>query len=88
MAPNRLALSGVSPDEAVEQIRSLDPTKRYRVVVVPAPSQREVIEELDRVFRETPNDPLFAGLSEDEMMEVVQAEIATYRTETRRKKAD
>jgi hypothetical protein len=87
MTVHSLALSDVSPQEAVQRLQELDPAERYTVFVAPATPKQEAIRRLREKLAAQAPDPALTGLTEDQIMDLGIGEIAAHRAERQATKA-
>ena len=78
--PATEAAAAIKRSEAAEPGR-----QRYTVIVQRLRTRDEIAAGMDEVFAEQVCDPSIAGLSDDEVMDIVNTEIAAYRAEKRGK---
>lgn len=88
MTRTALAITNVTPGEAAERLKALDPSQRYSVVVMSSPPPDEAWRRLDAAMAAAPLDPALAGMSEEQVMDLCIAEIKAHRAERHRKRDD
>lgn len=78
-ATNRIASGRARPADIADELRKLDPDTDYSFVIRPVRAGDEIAAEMETVFAQQVADPSLKGKSEDEVLEIIDDEVAALR---------